>query len=215
MRTFLILLCTVLTFVACTKSDRSEEADRVTDELKELMFKDTERALALVDSAEQVCVYSAADANLLRVNIYWNTGQKRMAAFYGEQALADSDLKRKSKTYYSALMLMVKWYEENGEYGKANEMADEILADVEKDTSQVALTMRSSALTRKAECEIHTGHIDEAERLYLESIDLLMKGMTHPKSYWEIDPLFYNILETSDFYLEHGKPEKADRKSVV
>ena len=45
---------------------------------------------------------------------------------------------------------MVKWYEENGEYGKANEMADEILADVERDTSQTALTMRSSALTRKA-----------------------------------------------------------------
>jgi len=117
----------------------------------------------------------------LRVNIYWNTGQKRMAAFCGEQALADTGVKRKSKTYYSALMLMVKWYEENGEYGKANEMADEILADMERDTSQVALTMRSSALTRKAECEIHTGHIDEAERLYSESIDLLMKGMTHPK----------------------------------
>ena len=206
---FLILLCTVLTFVACTKPDRSEEADRVTDELKELMFKNPERALAMVDSAEQAGVYAAADANLLRVNIYWNTGQKRMAAFCGEQAWADTGVKRKSKTYYSALMVMVKWYEENGEYGKANEMADEILADVEKDTSQVALTMRSSALTRKAECEIHTGHIDEAERLYLESIDLLMKGMTHPKGYWEIDPLFYSVLETSDFYLEHGKPEKA------
>ena len=205
----IFILLAVLTFAGCTKSDRSEEADRVTDELKELMFKNPERALALVDSAEQAGVYAAADANLLRVNIYWNTGQKRMAAFYGEQALADTGVKRKSKTYYSALMVMVKWYEENGEYGKANEMADEILADVERDTSQTALTMRSSALTRKAECKIHTGHPDEAERLYLESIDILMKGMAHPKSYWEIDPLFYNILETTDFYLEHGKPERA------
>ena len=206
----IFMLFAVLTLtLGCTKHDRSEEADRVTDELKGLMFKNPEQALARVDSAEQAGVFSASDANLLRVNIYWNIGQKRMAAFYGEQALADSDVKRKSKTYYSALMLMVKWYEENGEYGKANEMADEILADVERDTSQMALTMRSSALTRKAECEIHTGHPDEAERLYLESIDILMKGMEHPKSYWEIDPLFYNILETSDFYLEHGKPEKA------
>ena len=205
----LIVTCTILVIMGCTKPDRSEEADSVTDEVKELMFKNPEQALARVDSAEQAGVFSASDANLLRVNIYWNIGQKRMAAFYGEQALADSDVKRKSKTYYSALMLMVKWYEENGEYGKANEMADEILADVERDTSQIALTMRSSALTRKAECEIHTGHPDEAERLYLESIDILMKGMEHPKSYWEIDPLFYNILETSDFYLEHGKPEKA------
>lgn len=205
----IFILLAVLTFAGCTKPDRSEEADRVTDEVKELMFKNPEQALARIDSAEQTGVFSASDANLLRVNIYWNIGQKRMAAFYGEQALADSSVKRKSKTYNSALMLMVKWYEENGEYGKANEMADEILADVERDTSQTALTMRSSALTRKAECKIHTGHPDEAERLYLESIDILMKGMTHPKSYWEIDPLFYNILETTDFYLEHGKPERA------
>lgn len=206
---YLITIFAVLALAACTKADRSKEADRVTEEVKELLFKNPEQALARVDSAEQAGVFSASDANLVRVNIYWNIGQKRMAAFCGEQALADSDLKRKSKTYYSALMLMVKWYEENGEYGKANEMADEILADMENDTSQVALTMRSSALTRKAECAIHTGHTDEAERLYLECIDILMEGMTHPKSYWEIDPLFYAILETSDFYLEHGKPEKA------
>jgi len=81
-----IMLLAMLAIAGCTQPDRSEEADRVTDELKELMFKNPEQALALVDSAEQAGVYSAADANLLRVNIYWNTGQKRMAAFCGEQA---------------------------------------------------------------------------------------------------------------------------------
>lgn len=71
-----LVLFAVLAIAGCTKPDRSEEADRVTDELKELMFKNPERALALVDSAEQVGVFSAADANLLRTNIYWNIGDE-------------------------------------------------------------------------------------------------------------------------------------------
>jgi len=36
------LLAVLALTVGCAKPDRSEEADRVTDELKELMFKDTE-----------------------------------------------------------------------------------------------------------------------------------------------------------------------------
>ena len=95
---YIIILTVFITMLAlmigCTKPDRSEEADRVNDEVKELMFKNPDQTLALVDSAEQVGIFSASDANLVRVNIYWNIGQKRMAAFYGEQALADSGMKR-------------------------------------------------------------------------------------------------------------------------
>ena len=173
------------------------------------MFKNPERVLSRLDSAERAGVFSPSEANILRVNVYWNSGQKRLAAFYGELALADAGLKREGEAYYSALNLMVKWYSENGEYGKASEMADKILSDMEGDSSPAALTMRSSALTRKAECEIHTGHPDEAESLYRESIGILMDGMTNPKDYWEIDPLFYSILELSDFYLEKGHADKA------
>lgn len=177
--------------------------------VNEEMFKNPERVLSRLDSAERAGVFSPSEANILRVNVYWNSGQKRLAAFYGEQALSDAGLKREGEAYYSAVNLMAKWYSENGEYGKASEMADKILSDMEGDNSPAALTMRSSALTRKAECEIHTGHSDEAERLYHESIGILMDGMTHPKDYWEIDPLFYSILELSDFYLENGYADKA------
>lgn len=97
----IFMLFTVLTLtLGCTKHDRSEEADRVTDELKGLMFKNPEQALARVDSAEQAGVFSASDANLLRVNIYWNIGQKRMAAFYGEQG--EKCIFSKFETYFSA-----------------------------------------------------------------------------------------------------------------
>ena len=195
--------------MGCAKIDRSAEADRLINELKGLMFKNPKQALARVDSAEQAGVLSASDANLIKVNVFWNIGQKRMAAFYGELAQADPGPKHKDKTYYSALLLMVKWHAENGENGKAIQKADDILAEIENDSSQMALTIRCNALERKAECENHIGHFDEAERLYLESIDLMMEGMKQPKDYWEIDPLFYGILEMTDLYIENGKADKA------
>ena len=198
-----------LSTAGCHKAAQNPEAARVINFVNEEMFKNPERVLSRLDSAERAGVFSPSEANILRVNVYWNSGQKRLAAFYGEQALSDAGLKREGEAYYSAVNLMAKWYSENGEYGKASEMADKILSDMEGDNSPAALTMRSSALTRKAECEIHTGHPDEAERLYHESIGILMDGMTHPKDYWEIDPLFYSILELSDFYLEKGYADKA------
>ena len=210
-RKILLLSAMLLGFsiTGCHTTVSNPEAARVIGILNKEMFKDPKRALALLDSVERAGVFPPAEANILRVNVYWNSGQKRLAAFYGEQALADAGLKREGEAYYSAINVMAKWYSENGEYGKASEMSDWILSDMEGDSSPAALTMRSSALTRKAECEIHTGHPDEAERLYHESIGILMDGMTHPKDYWEIDPLFYSILELSDFYLEKGQADKA------
>lgn len=210
----LLITAALAAFSACSTPDSlplggSPEAARLMAMLNEEMFKDPERALAQLDSAERAGVFSAAEANLTRFGILWNNGKKRIAAFYGEQALADPGLKREGEGYYSALLLMIKWYSENGEYGKASRMADEILSEVGDDSSPAALTRRSSALTRKAECAIQTGHPDEAERLYQESIGILMNGMTHPKDYWEIDPLFYGILELSDFYLKKGLADKA------
>lgn len=198
-----------LSIAGCHKVAQDPEAARVISFVNKEMFKSPQQALSRLDSAEREGVFSPSEADILRVNVYWNSGQKRMAAFYGEQALSDAGLKREGEAYYSAVNLMAKWYSENGEYGKASDMADKILSDMEGDNSPAALTMRSTALTRKAECEIHTGHPDEAERLYHESIGILMDGMTHPKDYWEIDPLFYSILELSDFYLEKGHADKA------
>lgn len=211
-RIFLSILAVfimALSIAGCHKAANDPEAARVISFVNDEMFKNPERVLAKLDSAQRAGVFTPSEANILRVNVYWNSGQKRMAAFYAEQALADAGLKREGEAYYSAINLLVKWYSENGEYGKASEMADKILSEMGGDSSPTALTMRSSALTRKAECEIHTGHPDEAERLYKESIGILVDGMTHPKDYWEIDPLFYSILELSDFYLDNSHADKA------
>ncbi|MBQ4386846.1 MAG: helix-turn-helix transcriptional regulator [Prevotella sp.] len=215
----LIILCTVLAFAACTKSDRIEEAKQLKNELQEMLFKNPEQALMRVDSAEQAGVFSAATANLIRTNIYGNMGQTRLAIFYGEQILNDSELKREGDTYYSAILMLIGLLERNGEYGKAIRLSDEMIADVENErkqgggisgiSEQVALRVKSRALTFKGDCEYHLEHPDEAERFYLEGIDLMMEGVTHPDDYWVIDPLIISIIETTEFYLEQGKTEKA------
>ena len=211
----LILLCVVLALAACTKSDRSEEAKRLKDELHEIMFKNPEQALARVDSAEQAGVFSTATANLIRTNIYGNKGQMQLALFYGEQILNVPELKREGDSYYSALLLLNGLLERNGEWGKALCLSDEIIADVENDreasgiSEEVALRVKSRALISKGDCEKDLGHPNEAERFYLEAIDLMMDGVKHSDDYWVIDGLVMAVLEATEFYLAVDRPEKA------
>ena len=219
-RIYIILLCGVLTMtMGCTKPDRSEEATQLKNELHDMLYKNPEQALVRVDSAEQAGVFSAGMSNLLRTNIYGAMGQSRLAVFYGEQMLNDPELKREGDTYYSALLMLCGLVERNGEYGKVIRLSDEIIADVDNErkqgggisgiSEQVALRVKSRALTFKGDCEYHLEHPDEAERYYLESIDLMMDGVTQSDDYWVIDGMFTAILETTEFYLEQGKAEKA------
>ena len=146
-------------------------------------------------------------------------GQTWLAVFYGEQMLNDPELKREGDSYYSALLMLNGLVERNGEYGKVIRLSDEIIADVDNERKQgggisgiseeVALRVKSRALTFKGDCEYHLGHPDEAERYYLESINLMMDGVTHTDDYWVIDGMFTSIMETAEFYLEQGKADKA------
>ena len=203
----------------CSKPDRSEEVTQLKHELQNLLYKNPEQALVRVDSAEQAGVFSAGMSNLLRTNIYGTMGQSRLAVFYGEQMLNDPELKREGDSYYSALLMLCGLVERNGEYGKVIRLSDEIIADVDNERKQgggisgiseeVALRVKSRALTFKGDCEHHLKHPDEAERYYLESINLMMDGVTQSDDYWVIDGMFTAIIETIEFYLEQGKADKA------
>ena len=220
---YYIILTAVVAVLAlttgCSKPDRSEETDRLKHELQEMLYKTPERALVRVDSAEQAGVFSAGMSNLLRTNIYGTMGQSRLAVFYGEQMLDDPELKREGDSYYSALLMLCGLVERNGEYGKVIRLSDEIIADVDNERKQgggisgiseeVALRVKSRALTFKGDCEHHLKHPDEAERYYLESINLMMDGVTQSDDYWVIDGMFTAIIETTEFYLEQGKADKA------
>ena len=217
---YALLLLVVLTLiVGCTQPNRSEEAKQLRRELQEMIFKNPDQALARVDSAEQAGLFSTPMANLIRANIYGQVGKTRLAIFYGEQILNAPELKSEGDSYYSSLLLLNGLLERNGEWGKALSLSDKIIADVENErtlgggtsgiSEEVALRVKSRALTFKGDCEKDLGHPDEAERFYLEGVNLMMDGVTHSDDYWVIDALVVAVLETTEFYLEQGSAEKA------
>ena len=205
--------------LGCTKSDRKEEEQKLKNELQVMAFTTPEKAFARIDSAERVGLFSTATANLIRTNFYGQMGQTKMAIFYGEQILNVPELKREGSPYFSAVLMLTGWLERNGEYGKVLRLCDEIIADVEHEREQgggisgiseeVALRVKSRALTLKGGCELNMKHPDKAEQYFLEAINIMMDGVTHTNDYWVIDPLFIALGEATEFYLELGMPQKA------
>ena len=212
-RLYTILLAVVIAvlplLVNCSKPDRSEEANQLKLELQDQLFSNPEQVLARVDSAERAGVFSETTANLIRSNVYGQMGKTQLAIFYGEQ-IKHTQLRSEGVNYYSAILNLMSLLNKSGEWGKALHLADELIADVEKGgmDEQAALRIKSRALTIKGACEKDLGHMEEAERYYLEGIDLMM-GVTQPKDYWIIDALFMAVLETTEFYLEWETPQKA------
>lgn len=207
--------------VGCTKPDRSEEAQKLKTELQEMAFTTPEKAFARIDSAERVGLFSPATANLIRTNFYGQMGQTRLAIFYGEQIVNDPELKREGVSYYSALLMLTGWLERNGEYGKVLRLCDDIIADVDNEREQgggmsgiseeVALRVKSRALTLKGSCELNMEHPDKAEQYFLEAIDIMMDGVKHTDDYWVMDAMIIAVGEATEFYLEQGIPRRPCR----
>ena len=212
-RRYTILLTGVVAafslLVGCSKPDRSEEANQLKLELQDQLFSNPEQVLARVDSAERAGVFSETTANLIRSNVYGQMGKTQLAIFYGEQ-INHTQLRNEGVNYYSALLNLMSLLNKSGEWGKALHLADEMIADVDKGDmdEQMAFRIKSRALTIKGACEKDMGHMEEAERYYLEGIDLMM-GVTQPKDYWIIDALSMAVLEATEFYLEWENPKKA------
>ena len=205
--------------MGCTKPDRSEEEQKLKEELQKIAFTTPDKAFAKIDSAERVGLFSTATANLLRTNHYGQIGQTRLAIFYGEQILNVPELKREGVSYYSALLMLGGWLERNGEYAKVLSLCDDIIADVDNERKQgggesgiseeVALRVKSRALTLKGSCELSMEHPDKAEQYFLEAIDIMMDGVKQTDDYWVMDAMIIAVGEATEFYLEQGMPQKA------
>lgn len=204
--------------LGCTQPDRNAEVKRLRAEVEQMSFKDSEQALAMVDSAEQAGVVQEPMANLMRTNIYGQMGQTRLAAYYGKQILHVAELKKLGDTYYSALLMLNSVLEGDGEYGNAIRLSDEIIADVDHERRQgvtsniseaVALRVKSRALNFKGNCEVGMGHPDKAERYFLEAVSLMMDSVGEADDYWVVDAMILAVSEATEFYLGCGKAEKA------
>ena len=202
-RHLLLFFAILALTIGCTKPNRSEEVKGLIYELQGMLFENPEKALARVDSAEQVCLISTDAANFLRSTLYAQMGKSRLAIFYGEQFKDHPELASEGFSYYSQVLWLCKELKRHGEWGKALQIADEVneylgKGDVEEQTT---LGVKSRLLIFKGDCEKDMGHMEKAERYYLEGINLLIDSITSPKDYWVIDGLAIAVIETTEFYL--------------
>ena len=209
-----MLLVALLLTVSCTKQDRSEEATKLSNELEKLAADYMEKALARVDSAEKAGVFTELQANTVKAIINENAGRRRMSAYYAEKAIEAEAGYVISTSADSSDYCAIRWIlsdnaYDNAEYGKSLELAKKIIAFVGDGTSPWALAMKCRALSQMADCETELSHISEAERLFLQSIHIMMESTQQATRYSDIDPLFYALLALNDLYLDNNMPERA------
>lgn len=211
----LIILCVVLILTAgCTKPDRSEEVTALSIELEDLAISDIDKALERVDSAEKAGVFTAVRANNVKACIYVNTDRRRMAAYYAEKAIAAEEghaisTSADSSDYCTSRWILADNAYDNGEYGKSLALAKEILAFVGEGTNHRTLSIKCRALAQMADCESELNHISEAERLFQQSIDIMLESTHHTSRFSDIDPLFYSLLSLNDLYLDNNMADRS------
>ena len=211
---FVMMLCAVLTLAGCTKYDRSEEAKALSEEIINKGSTNVEQALERVDSAEQVGLFTAVRANTVKAMISFNADRRRMAAYYAEKAIAAEAGHAVTTSADSNLYCKARWIlgdgaYADGEYGKSLALAKEVLSFVGDGSMPKDIEMKCRALTQMAGCENELGHVDEAERLFLQCIDILMESTQNATGFSEIDPLIYTLLSLNDLYIDNKMPEKA------
>ena len=209
-----MLLLVVLTMAACTKNNCSTEATKLIDELEKMAADEMDKALARVDSAEEARVFTAIQANMVKAVIYENADRRRMAAYHAEKAIEAEAGHAISTSTDSSYYCTARWILSDnaydcGEYGKSIALAKEILAFVGDDTTPRAMAMKCRALSQMADCESELNHISEAERLFLQSIDIMMESTQQATRYSDIDPLFYALLSLNDLYRDNNTPERS------
>lgn len=210
----ILMLFSVLVFAACTKPDRSNEATALSKEIINEGSTNAEHSLERVDSAEQVGLFTTVRANTVKAMISFNADRRRMAAYYAEKAIAAEAGHAVTTSVDSNLYCKARWLLGNsayadGEYGKSLALSKEILAFVGDDTTSKNMEMKCRALMQMADCERELGHVDEAERLFLQGIDILMESTKRATGFSEIDPLIYTLLSLNDLYIDNKMPEKA------
>ena len=213
-----LLLYVVLSIAACVGCNggtgNEELAVRLVDDIVDEGATNLEHALERVDSAEQAGVFTAVRSNTVKACIYENADRRRMAAYYAEKAIAAEEghvitASADSSDYCAARYVLAENAYDNGEYGKSLVLAKEIIAFVGDGTSPRTLAMKCRALSQMADCESELNHISEAERLFLQSIDILMESTRQTTRFSDIDPLIYTLLALNDLYLDNKMADRA------
>ncbi len=201
---FLVSLWAVLLLSAC-HSGHSDPATGGRDSvytaeyIEKISFEEPEKALALLDTAEEKRLFTPFETNMLRCLVNHNGFSRyRTALFYARKAYADPEARKHPDKLLSLLSYMAEDSHTNGDYAASVRYCTEGLELAKKQGSK---TYEADFHVTWAKTLMLMAQHGEAFRHFDIGISLLEEEARKNTSYHAWDELFYSVgLKLSALY---------------
>ena len=208
-----IILCAAVFLLAACHAGRSgPDADGrdsvyTTGYIEKISFGEPQRALALLDTAEERRLFTPFETNLLRCLVNHNgLSRYRAALFYGRKAYADPEARKHPDRLLPLLSYMAEDSHTNGDYGASVRYCAEGLKLAREQGSK---TYEADFHVTWAKNLMIMAQHGEAFRHFDLGIGLLEEEASKDASYHAWDELFYSLgLKLSSLY-EVDRDEEA------
>lgn len=208
----IILLLAACLLTACHAGHSGPPSDGcdsvyTTGYIEKISFEEPQRALALLDTAEERRLFTPFEANLLRCLVNHNgLSRYRAALFYGRKAYADPEARKHPDRLLPLLSYMAEDSHTNGDYGASVRYCAEGLKLAREQGSK---TYEADFHVTWAKTLMLMAQHGEAFRHFDLGIGLLEEEARKDASYHAWDELFYSLgLKLSSLY-EVDRDEEA------
>lgn len=208
----IILLLAACLLTACHAGHSGPPSDGcdsvyTTGYIEKISFEEPQRALALLDTAEERRLFTPFETNLLRCLVNHNgLSRYRAALFYGRKAYADPEARKHPNRLLPLLSYMAEDSHTNGDYGASVRYCAEGLKLAREQGSK---TYEADFHVTWAKTLMLMAQHGEAFRHFDLGIGLLEEEARKDASYHAWDELFYSLgLKLSSLY-EVDRDEEA------
>ena len=172
------LLVAPLLFIACS-GDKTAGAKNYNDTtysrnyILQLSLGDPDKALAILDTLEQVGEYPTYYINFLRCGVYNNSAQLRSATHYAKLAIADPRFKKEDlRNYLSSFLAIAQAEQLNDNYAKSINIVKEALEIANENGVEYIQAQCYYMMGRN---QIEISELEEGVKSFLKSKDIGVK----------------------------------------
>ena len=208
------LLVAPLLFIACS-GDKTAGAKDYNDTIYsrsyilQLSISDPDKALAIVDTLEQVGKYPSYFINYLRSGIYNNSAQLRSAIHYAKLAIADTRFKKEDLRNYLGLLLAIAQIEQmNDNYAKSINIVKEALEIANENGVEYIQALCYYLMGRN---QIVISELEEGLMSYLKSNDIAVKLLNAEPSAPNFELVYGTTIGIIEALHSAGKDLEAEK----
>lgn len=208
------LLVAPVMFIACS-GDKTAGAKDYNDTIYsrsyilQLSISDPDKALAIVDTLEQVGKYPSYFINYLRSGIYNNSAQLRSAIHYAKLAIADTRFKKEDLRNYLGLLLAIAQIEQmNDNYAKSINIVKEALEIANENGVEYIQALCYYLMGRN---QIVISELGEGLMSYLKSNDIAVKLLNAEPSAPNFELVYGTTIGIIEALHSAGKDLEAEK----